>query len=167
MARPFRTFAEAYVAAIENGAALPSIRQALANLYAAGLALDTKQDSSNWVNDSGVSHEDWRKVNDSLARSLPVHIYYDVTSNPFQVGEDPEIGIGDLADDLADIWRDMKGGLRAVAKGVPETAALWHWKLMFDSHWGVHAAAALLAIHLFTVSGSTGGQDAGGRDTPE
>lgn len=152
MAHPFRTFAQAYVAAVENGAALPSIRQALANLYAAGLALDAEQDSTGWDDSPSVTQQDWRRVYDNLTRSLPKHLYHEVLSDPFQIHDDPKLAIGDLADDLADTWRDMKIGLNAIEEGAAEAAALWHWKLLFDSHWGVHASSALGVLHRFERS---------------
>ncbi len=152
MTDPFRTFAEAYVAAIENGAALPSIRQALANLYAAGLALDAVQDATGWDNPASVTQQDWRRVYDNLTRSLPKHLYHEVLSEPFQIHDDPKLAIGDLADNLADVWRDMKNGLNAIEEGVPEAAALWHWKLNFDCHWGAHATSALDILHRFERS---------------
>lgn len=147
MAESFRVHAEAYVAAIERGSPLASVRQSLANLYAAGLALDAMQDSTGWDDPPCISHEDWREAYDAIARNLSTQLYQVIISDPFQVAEEAKLAVGDLADDLADVWRDMTEGLLALDKGIPESAALWHWKLMFDSHWGVHAVRALGVMH--------------------
>jgi Domain of unknown function (DUF5063) len=52
---------------------------------------------------------------------------------------------GSLADDLADIYRDLKKGLILSEKTSAEDA-LWNWRLHFDFHWGNHAMSALKAI---------------------
>ena len=51
----------------------------------------------------------------------------------------------DLADDLADIWRDVKAGLILYDQG-ERSAAGWQWVIQFSAHWGHHATAALYAI---------------------
>ena len=61
--------------------------------------------------------------------------------------EEPEVVNLPLADDLADMWRDLRAGLSLV--GVPETAvdAVWEWRFNFEIHWGAHAVEALRAVH--------------------
>jgi hypothetical protein len=54
---------------------------------------------------------------------------------------------GSLADDVADIYLTLRGGLDLVEAGKPRGAALWEWKFGFDEHWGRHAAHALSAVH--------------------
>lgn len=55
-----------------------------------------------------------------------------------------------LADDLADIYRDIKPGLRAwdtCDDSYLETI-VFDWKTpLFGSHWGVHAVSAMRALH--------------------
>lgn len=63
----------------------------------------------------------------------------------------PDPVVGSLADDLADIWRDLRPGLDAMdavqsAAADPETI-LWHWRWTFAYHWGRHAAAAIRVLH--------------------
>ena len=61
--------------------------------------------------------------------------------------QEPEVVNLPLADDLADIWRDLRGGLSLV--DAPETVvdAVWEWRSNFDIHWGAHAVEALRAVH--------------------
>jgi uncharacterized protein DUF5063 len=51
----------------------------------------------------------------------------------------------DLADDLADVWGDLKGGLLLLHQG-DRVGATWHWAFHFSAHWGHHATAALYAL---------------------
>ena len=60
-------------------------------------------------------------------------------------------GIGDLADDLADIYRDIKPGLRALEHNIDEYAAtnVFEWKEpLFKTHWGRHAVDAMRILHI-------------------
>jgi hypothetical protein len=52
-----------------------------------------------------------------------------------------------LADDLADIWADLKQGLLALDAGAPPEDVTWEWRLLFYAHWGRHATVALRALH--------------------
>lgn len=54
--------------------------------------------------------------------------------------------IGDLGDDLQDIYQDIKVGLVLFNKGEIENA-LWYWSFLHKAHWGHHAASAILALH--------------------
>ena len=63
--------------------------------------------------------------------------------NPMQ---SEELGIGDLGDDLLDIYKDIKRGLSLYELGYPK-AAEWEWAFHFRVHWGRHATAGLLALH--------------------
>lgn len=61
--------------------------------------------------------------------------------DPLDVGSS-ETSLGDLADDLADIWRDVKSGLELFDADEVEAAA-FEWHHSFTIHWGSHAANAL------------------------
>ena len=54
------------------------------------------------------------------------------------------------ADDLADIYRDLKEGLELYEAGhVAE--ALWEWSQSFNTHWGRHASSALHALQAYAA----------------
>lgn len=53
---------------------------------------------------------------------------------------------GSLTDDLSDIARDLRRGMRAYDAG-NIGSAVFEWKLMLDCHWGDHALGALRALH--------------------
>jgi hypothetical protein len=58
-----------------------------------------------------------------------------------------------LYDDLTDIYRDLKPGLRRIEAGGPgaEPEAFWEWRLNFWGHWGYHNAEALRVIHYYVA----------------
>jgi hypothetical protein len=53
-----------------------------------------------------------------------------------------------VADDLADIYRDIKNGLW-LHENRHSTEAIWEWKHSFNTHWGRHAVGALHALHCY------------------
>lgn len=75
--------------------------------------------------------------------SLPFN-YYSECFNPLVVPAEEPV-TADLADDLADIWLDVKAGLVLYRSGNRARAA-WHWRFHFEAHWGHHASAALYAL---------------------
>lgn len=75
---------------------------------------------------------------------------YRVVFDPY--GDEPAT-IGSLADDLADVHRDLGRGLAAFDAGAI-AAATWEWRFGFHVHWGRHAVDALAAIHAAIAAGS-------------
>lgn len=88
------------------------------------------------------SHEAWTVVFRRFG-SLPFN-YYVQQTDPF-VFEDAGHEVGDLADDLADIWADLKGGLSLFDAGLKDAAAS-HWWQYFWIHWGMHATSGLYPL---------------------
>jgi hypothetical protein len=75
---------------------------------------------------------------------LPVGLYG--TVDPDDVAGEQHL-VGDVLDDLGDVWRDVRQGLDAHRAGRPEEAC-WTWKFTFRNHWGEHAAEALRVLLL-------------------
>jgi Domain of unknown function (DUF5063) len=130
-----------------------SVLSALAQLYAAALLLpEPDGDQFSRVPDSfRMSHAEWQELWQAIGRLLGearwYWAYFDPTAPPTS-----ELGPveGDLADDLADIYRDIKGGLLAWEAGEDRwvAGAVYDWKWPgLQSHWGVHAVGALRALH--------------------
>ncbi len=110
----------------------------LARLFVAALGL--RPATPDWEVD-GPSEPEWRVMFQRFG-ALPFN-YYSCVSPHVVPGE--QHFVGDLADDLADIWRDLKTGLSAYRAGDLE-AAEGIWLSQFNTHWGRHAADALLAL---------------------
>ncbi|MEM6750562.1 MAG: DUF5063 domain-containing protein [Planctomycetota bacterium] len=124
----FAKQAERFVAWCEQDAAVGTEAAAhclrlLVDLFQAGLELPpyeaTDQDESPFA----VSHEDWDRMFQRMAR-LPLDMYGTVFDPLLIPPAEPVVA--SLADDLADIYRDVVVGLRCHKAGLPE-AALWEW----------------------------------------
>lgn len=64
---------------------------------------------------------------------------------------DDEAGMGDVGDDVLDIYKDVKAGCLLYERG--ETAdALWHWSFLHRFHWGRHAVGAIFALHCLCIA---------------
>jgi len=76
--------------------------------------------------------------------------YYSHIFDPSQLDDD-EPCIGDLIDDLGDIYRDIKEALMLFdTHEAPNVeSALWHFNFGFHHHWGQHCINAAYAIHFF------------------
>jgi len=80
-----------------------------------------------------------------LFKDLPLQNYR-VVFDPLELEScDNDSVIGDLHDDLADIYGDLWHGLQAFNAG-DEDYAHWHWWNSYGYHWGRHAVGALHAI---------------------
>jgi len=64
--------------------------------------------------------------------------------SPCDLDEEQPV-IGDVHDDLADIYGELWHGLQALDRG-DEIYAVRHWRESYFVHWGHHASAAIYAI---------------------
>lgn len=87
----------------------------------------------------------FNSLQDKLGPAALFYEYYD----PW---DEKDHGVSMLADDLADIYFDMKGGLLALEAGAPAEDVLFEWRLGFQTHWGLHIVDALRAIHYRLLS---------------
>jgi Domain of unknown function (DUF5063) len=125
--------------------------QLLSELYQQGLELAPVFGDEET---SRVSHEDWSQIHKRFS-ALPFN-YYMQCASPQNVPDDVP-GVADLADDLADIWRDLKSGLAFFNAGHIQAAG-WEWRQSFWQNWGHHAAGGIFALHHWVSQHS---QDAG------
>jgi hypothetical protein len=90
----------------------------------------------------------WNRLHESLKALLGDYNLYWQVFDPVALDEDDPIR-GTLADDLADIYRDVGKGLETAfdpAAPIP-TMVVWSWRFNFFFHWGHHALEATRAIH--------------------
>lgn len=117
----------------------------LVALYAAGLALSN--DARVLVPSTDTSCEDLTDELGMVAErvaALPVG-YYGSLLDPLAVPPG-ETGVGDLADDLADVFADVAQGLRLFDRGHVDDA-VWSWRFALGTHWGEHATSAIRVLH--------------------
>jgi len=93
-----------------------------------------------------MTREEWRVLYESLTQKLGDNNGHWDVFNP--ASAEHEIVYGSLADDIADIYRDLREPLVLLDKNeITFEMAIWDWQLGFTSHWGHHAIEALKAIH--------------------
>jgi hypothetical protein len=91
--------------------------------------------------DAALSYE---QVRERLT-GLPVGYYHEFGDHCLDVAEEPIPSIGDVLDDLADIYLDLSRGLAHWAAHERDQAA-WCWRESFRTHWQYHAAGAIYAM---------------------
>jgi hypothetical protein len=121
----------------------------LTRLYGAALGLPSPflADSEN-EHSLGVSDIEFDRVRTWCGR-LPFQYYGEVFDPTVVPPEEPVVG--DVANDIADVYRDVITGLRLFDEGLFDDA-LWEWGFSFRTHWGKHATDAIRAIHLWLAS---------------
>jgi|WetSurMetagenome_2_1015567.scaffolds.fasta_scaffold15596_2 hypothetical protein len=118
----------------------------LSKLYYYGLQLPEVQLEKDLPKDEySVNDEEWKKVFKRFA-SLPFQYYREIFNPSIENNDDPVTG--DICDDFADIYRDLKEGLRYYDLG-KEELAVFTWRFTFGTHWGRHILSALRAIHAY------------------
>jgi hypothetical protein len=90
-----------------------------------------------------LTYDDWKRVLERFSH-LPVEGYWDV----FDPLKETESLWNSLADDLADIYRDIKECLLLFDAGQVDEA-VWQWRFNFLIHWGHHLTGAQRAIHRY------------------
>lgn len=129
------------------------VREALERilaLYMAGLALPNERhlDVSDVPAESDVSSEERERVLAACAR-LPVQ-YYGAIVDALELPPE-ESSVGDVADDIADIYVDVARGLAEYEAG-RRAEAHWQWAFHFRIHWGAHATSAASALHAWLTA---------------
>ncbi|HEX6705188.1 MAG TPA: DUF5063 domain-containing protein [Albitalea sp.] len=79
------------------------------------------------------------------AAAIPLQHYSEI----FSPGVPPDSPVvGDLADDLTAIYRDVALGLDLHGRRQVDDA-LWQWGFGFQARWGQHASSAIRALHCY------------------
>src|SRR5688572_6981909 len=108
----------------------------IAALYQAALELPASSPDTDEPESDGVDDAEWRAVFDAASRRLPF-AFYGAVLEPFAEPRERGVEHG-IADDVADVYRDVVGGLRAYRAG-RRADAVWGWGFGFETHWGEHA----------------------------
>lgn len=170
----FATIARAYCGAFEafpttsRDEFLTRIFGPLASAYAAGLglpappyghidrasAVPADQLPPTWVAPKLVATEalteewaweQWLPLYERLRTYLGPRAYYRTVFDGWAATEGVEV-VGNLWDDLVEIYRDLYLGLRYWERGEVHNAH-WEWRFTFNAHWGQHASGAIRALH--------------------
>ena len=117
--------------------------RAIAKLLKCGFYLELPSDPGE-DRDVTITKTELEEVRLGIGTRLPLQ-YYSDSFNPLVVPAEAPL-VGDLVDEITDIYRDVVGALRLHEAGYVEDAA-WHWAFDFRSHWGEHATGALRAMY--------------------
>jgi hypothetical protein len=137
------------------------MRDLIPRLYAAGLALpstdvlyadepeaDPGDDAPYEPRPPDLDRlelDPWRALYGRLSTFFGEVNHYREVFDPWEPPGDPEV-TGSLADDIADIYLDLRCGLLKWNR--EETGpALWEWRFGLEHHWGEHATGAIRALH--------------------
>ena len=115
----------------------------LTRLYLAALELPASWAGDADVPGARVTDAETRAVF-ANARRLPLDFYGEVY-DPLPIPAEAPL-LGSLADDIADIHRDVLTGLRLYRAGRHDEA-IWNWTFSLQSHWGEHVTGAIRALH--------------------
>jgi hypothetical protein len=92
-----------------------------------------------------LTQQEWGQLYHALNEKLgDWNLYMDV----FDPTRDTEAIHGSLADDIADVYRDIKEGLDHPDPALAmQHHVTWKWRFGYYSHWGQHVMGALRTIH--------------------
>src|SRR5689334_392569 len=116
----FAAAAEAFILLVDSSAALPPVEfvheleHRIVDLYAAALTLEPGEPSEEDL-PPRVSDDEVRAVYGHVSAKLGDFNFYSLIFDPFEPGEKPVDT--SLADDIADIYRDVREGLDAFREG--------------------------------------------------
>ena len=148
----FKGAAERYVALIDAAESAERLHlfldlaSALSGIYATALELPKSEPGSTDLVADGMGSEGRSESLKRMENLLGADDWY-WTAVPFMKKDNPELVTGSLADDLTDVYLDLKSGLDQLGAGVPNPDVIWEWRFAFWSHWGEHAVNALRIIH--------------------
>jgi hypothetical protein len=154
----FASLAASYCELIEHHADystedfIGKVRLLLPQLYYHALQLPDVEP----VNDDRlprVAHQEWQQMFANLGAFLGSNDLYWVVFDPLKLEPDSPIAAS-LADDLTDIWRDLKSGLRhwQASPADVRQEIVWGWRFHFQIHWSYHVVDALRAINAISES---------------
>ena len=142
-----------YCELLENkqvSASLLDLQKSLLKLYLYGLNLETIDLASNKEFEGKLGDKDLDKIKNLACEIIGENQYYwtifDPTSNVF--GNESPV-MGDLLDDVIDIYKDIKCQVMIFDLNTEESmeSAAWTMKFDFWHHWSNHAIDAIRTIH--------------------
>jgi Domain of unknown function (DUF5063) len=122
--------------------AIQSLMAIIGSCFIKAISLQTTEFVEPAIEDStGSRVQQLAKKLDFSA--LPVQFYRDLFDDSPESDEEPTLG--DLYDDLTDIYLELKHGLVLWEAGYFSEAES-HWALSYRAHWGRHAVCALKVL---------------------
>ena len=92
--------------------------------------------------------KDYKISRESIGKLFPSLGYYNVALAISDKIEQSSLSVGDAIDDIVDIAGDLKEVLWRF-NNTSQDDALFHFQLLFRSHWGMHLRSLQLYLHDF------------------
>ena len=141
------------------------LQKLLPLMYMKALYLPAIESKLDEVIEKFVKEEDWQLIKDTLTIKFgAANDYVDVNHDKAST---EELLYGDLAENLADIYQDIKDFLMIYRVGTVELMndALWECKESFRLYWGRTLANTIRAVHFALInSEQIGGDISTGKD---
>ncbi len=153
VATEFCRYAE-HAAEIKGGEMLNILQKLLPLLYLKASMLPVLDPFFEDGNEKFVTEEDWNSVHENFKTIFgSANEYIELLDDPSS-GDEGTVVSG-IAEDMADIFQDMKNFVLLYQTGTEEVMndAVWECRLNFENFWGVRLLNAMKAIHRFVSSG--------------
>jgi Domain of unknown function (DUF5063) len=129
---------------LETSSFLPKIASSLSRLYSVAIELPYVELETSVITESSMSNEArtlaWKTLRQKL---VSIESYYAVF-DPTVLGKPLQ---GSIANDLAEIYHDLRNNIALAQSGAHPSDIAWSWRASFAEHWGNHATDALKAIY--------------------
>lgn len=105
-------------------------------------------------NEKFITESDWLRINDTLKEKFgTANDYLEVFDEKMTESDGPVIST--IAENMADIYQDMKDFLLLYQTGTAEVMndAVWECRMNFENFWGQKLVNSMRAIHKFIYSG--------------
>lgn len=125
-----------------------TISTLLAELYAAGLQLPRPPIHQGYDYDE-VPQPVKQRILGNFS-SLSCGYYWHALEMDPLAEADSQMGMGDVSDDLMDVYGEIRCGFLHFDAGRTDEAIM-HWSSSLYIHWGTHATDALSALHRLSI----------------
>jgi hypothetical protein len=152
VATEFCKYAE-HATAIKGAELLNIMQKLLPLLYLKASMLPQFEPFFEDGNEKFVSESDWIRIHDALKSAFgSANDYIELPDDP--ASGDEGTRLSGIAEDLADIYQDMKNYVLLYETGTDEVMndAVWECKMNFENFWGIRLLNSLNAIHRFLSS---------------
>jgi hypothetical protein len=106
-------------------------------------------------NEKFVTESDWSRIHDGFRKIMGSANDYLGLSEQLTPDSEMQQAMS-IAEDLADIYQDLKNFLLLYQTGTPEVMndSVWECRMNFETYWGTRLLNSTMAIHKFIASGN-------------
>lgn len=142
VARKFLVFALESSSPSDSG--LLAFLDELSHVYLFGMTAELLDDGTEDHDPPKRADNNYQDLCEKLSGRFPSLGFYPV-ANLFEPDK-WELFTGDAIDDIADITADLQEVVW-LAENNNETVARWHFRMLFEIHWGMHLRSLALYLH--------------------